>query len=89
MNQNIIKITVITLLLGTTVLFAKGEKFEQSKEIILTHVTKNIELSNQLKKCIESSTNRKAIKVCRQSFKSAIKALRAETKAKREALKNK
>jgi hypothetical protein len=89
MTQNIIKISVITLLLGTTALFAKGEKFEQHKEITLTHLTKNIELSNKLKKCVEASNDRKAIKSCRQSFKSSIKELRVEMKAKREALRKK
>lgn len=89
MNQNIIKIGIITLLLGTTLLVAKGEKFEQRKEITLTHLTKKIELINRLKSCVTSSTSGKSMKTCRQSFKSSIKALRRETKIKIELIKKK
>jgi len=84
-----IKILAITLLLGTTLLSANADKFAAQKEIALTHLTKKIELINTYKSCLQSSTDKKAMKACRVTFKSAREALRSETKAKRKALKAK
>ena len=84
-----IKITAITLLLGATLLSANANKFAEKKEIALNHLTKKIELLTTFKSCLNSSTDTKAMKSCRQTFKASRTSLRAETKAKREALKAK
>ena len=84
-----IKITVITLLLGTTLLSANGNKFTVKKEIAINHLAKKIELLNVFKSCLNSSVNMKGMKSCRKSFKASRALLRVETKAKRVALKAK
>lgn len=89
MNKNILKITILTLLLGTTLLSAKGGQFEQRKTIILSHLTQKISLTNTFKSCVSNSSKASAIKTCRQSYKASMKALRTETKKKKAALKGK
>jgi len=84
-----IKITVVTLLLGASLLSANNNKFAEKKEIAVNHLTKKIELLNTFKSCLNASTDTKAMKSCRQTFKSARTSLRTETKAKRDALKAK
>jgi len=83
-----IKITLITLLLGATLLSANANnKFAEKKEIALTHLTKKIELLNVYKSCLNSTTSTKGMKSCRQTFKASRESLRADTKSKRQALK--
>jgi len=83
-----IKIALIVLLFGTTILSANANKFTDKKEIALNHLIKKIELLNIYKSCINSSTSTKDMKSCQQTFKGSRKLLRAKTKAKREALKS-
>ncbi len=89
MNKKILKITTLTLLVGTTLLLAKGEKFEQRKEIVLNHLTEKVSLTNTFKTCVSNSATGSAMKTCRQSYKVSMKALHAETKKKKSALKGK
>ncbi len=84
-----IKIVAIIVLLGATLLSANTDKFEKRKEISLYHITKKIELLEHFKSCIANSSNAKAVKSCRQTFKASRASLRAETKAKRATLKGK
>jgi len=82
-----IKTVLIMALLGTTLLLANGNKFEERKSITVNHLTQKIELINTFKGCVERSSNQRAIKVCRESFKKSRLFLKAKTKAKRVALK--
>jgi len=82
-----IKIIVVTLFLGASLLSANNNKFAEKKEIAVNHLTKKIELLNDFKSCLQSATDTKAMKSCRQTFKLARTSLRAETKAKRDTLK--
>jgi hypothetical protein len=83
------KVTVITLLLGATLLSANANKFTEKREIAINHLTKKIELLNTFKSCLNLSKDTRAMKSCRQDFKASRLLLRTDTKAKREALKAK
>jgi len=84
-----IKFTTVTLLLATSLLSANADKFAQRQEIALNHLTKKIDLLTTYKSCLNSSKTGKDMKACQVTFKASRDILRAETKAKRKALKGK
>ena len=87
MNLKLLKITVITLVLGVTITSANPAKFAEKKGFMLDHLDKKIVLINTFKSCVNSANKNKELKACRQSYKASMKNLRDKAKAKRSEFK--
>lgn len=87
------KILIVLLTLSFSALAdhhgGKGEMFKEVKAKAIENIGKRIGLLNDLKSCVSSANDRKAMKACRESHKPKMEALRAERKAFKSSMKAK
>lgn len=65
----------------------KKENFSKVKAEALANLDKRIKHLQDTKSCVSSSSDRKALKECRQTARERGEALRSEFKEKRKAMK--
>lgn len=65
-----------------------GEMFAKAKEHALSNIDKRIGYLNELKSCVSQAANKDAIKACRATHKTQVKALKDGNESWKEGMKS-
>lgn len=83
------KVLLLALTLVSTYAFAEnGENFDKLKSMVSGNIDGRISALQTFKSCVQSASNKDALKACRQSHKESMKKMHESNKAEREAFKD-
>lgn len=69
-----------TLLTLSGFAFAEGKTFDEKKTKFLTKIDKKITFLEQAKTCVNSASDKPALKQCRKTLKASMKSLKKHKK---------
>ncbi len=86
------KVIIAGLLVCSSLAFAdhheeKGENFEKAKAMVSSNIDERISNIQTFKSCVNSASDKAALKSCRDAHKETMKKMKESNKAEREAFK--